>query len=212
MYIGLAKDPKRRYNDHVSASNNPNNKDYNLAIHRAIRKYGIENFEFNILEDNLNDLQEMKEKEQYWIKFYNTYEDRKHYNETPGGDLPGYNTVHLGEEHGKSKLTTEEVEYCRKCYSEGLRSRDIYEEKFKDKINWSGFLRMWHGYTWKHIMPEVFKYNPHKGKYTSEDRNIITALYKESGLSLNKFCKTPECYVGYGTLWKMINEPEFYDK
>ena len=41
MYIGFAKDPKRRYNDHLSASFNINNKDYNLAIHRAIRKYGI---------------------------------------------------------------------------------------------------------------------------------------------------------------------------
>lgn len=59
----------------------------------------------------------MKEREIYWIKFFNAYEDRKHYNETPGGDLPGYNTVHLGEEHGMAKLTTEEVIFCRKCYA-----------------------------------------------------------------------------------------------
>lgn len=210
MYIGLAKDPKRRFNDHLQASKNPNNKDYNLVLHKAIRKYGIENFEFNILEDDIESVEKMKEREIYWIKFYNTYENKEHYNETPGGDLPGYNTIHLGEDHGMAKLTNQDVEFCRKCYKEGLRSRDIYNQYFKDKINWGGFLRMWHGQTWKHIMPEVFENNPHKAKYTEADREIITALYEESGKSLKQFSKTKECYVGYGTLWRMVNEPDFY--
>ena len=69
---------------------------------------------------------------------------------------------------------------------------------------------MWHGKTWKHIQPEVFNENPHKAKYTETDCEIITALFKESGLSLSKFVKTEECYVGYGTAWKMVNEPTFY--
>ena len=60
MYIGLAKDAKRRFYDHLNASKNPNHKDYNLVIHKAIRKYGIENFDFTILEDNLKDINEMK--------------------------------------------------------------------------------------------------------------------------------------------------------
>ena len=211
MYIGLTNNSRRRFLDHLSASNNPNNKDYNQAIHKAIRKYGINNFDYNLLEENISTLEQAKIQEQYWIKYYNTYEDREQYNETPGGDCPGKNMVHLGEEHGMALLTTEDVIYCRKCYSKGKRSRDIYEESFKNKITYSGFLRMWHGQNWKHIMPEVFENNPHKGKYTSIDRDIITALYQESGLSLSSFVKTKECYVGYGTLWKMINQPEFYN-
>lgn len=87
----------------------------------------------------------MKEREKYWIKYYNTYEDRNHYNETPGGDLPGKNTIHIGEDHGMAKLTEEDVKFCRQKYKEGLRSRDIHTKYFKDKINYSGFLRMWHG-------------------------------------------------------------------
>ena len=70
---------------------------------------------------------------------------------------------------------------------------------------------MWHGKTWKHVMPEVFLNNPHRAKYTAVDRDIITASYNESGLSLSAFSKSSDCYVGYGTLWKMINNPEFYD-
>ena len=140
-----------------------------------------------------------------------TYENKEHYNETPGGDCPGRNTIHLGEEHGMAKLTTEDVIFCRNEYSKGSRSRDIHNKYFKDKINYGGFLRMWHGQTWKHIMPEVFKNNPHRAKYTEADRDIIVTLFKESGLSISAFSKTPQCYVGYGTLYKMIKEPEFYD-
>lgn len=211
MYIGFSNNPERRFNDHKSNSFNLKSKDYNEAIHKAIRKYGLENFEFNIIENNIPTLEKAKEQEKYWIKYYNTYENRAHYNETPGGDSVGVNNIHLGEKHGLAKLTTEEVIYCRKCYTKGLRSRDIYNLKFKNKMTYSGFLRMWHGKNWSHIMPEVFNHNPHPGKYGEKDRDIIIALFKESGLTINQFLKTSECYVGYGTLWKMINTPEFYN-
>lgn len=202
---------QRRHNDHLSASKNPNNRDYNLPIHKAIRKYGIENFEVNILEDNIEDINLLKEREIYWIKYFNTYENREHYNETPGGDLPGKNTVHLGEDHGRAILTEKEVIMCRESYKKGLRSRNIYEQYFTDKMSYDSFLKMWHGTTWKHVMPEVFEHNPHRAKYTAKDRDIIRELYQASGKNLRQFVKSEECYVGYGTLWKMINEPEFYD-
>ena len=211
MYIGFSNDPERRYRDHKKSSFNPNDKDYNDTVHKAIRKHGLENFDFNIIESNIETISEAKERERYWIKFYNTYENKEHYNETPGGDCPGFNTVHKGEEHGMAKLTDEDVKYCRQCYKDGFRSRSIYEQFFKDKISYNGFLRMWHGQNWKHIMPEVFEYNPHRAKYTAKDRDIIRELFFNSGLGLTEFSKTEECYVGYGTLWKMINTPEFYN-
>ena len=211
MYIGLTNNLERRYNDHWSAATNPKSRDYNQPIHRALRKYGKENFEYNVLEDNINDLELLKKREQYWIKYYNTYEDRDHYNETPGGDLPGYNTAHLGEAHGRALLSEEDVKYCRQCYKEGKRSRDIWNLKYQNKIGWAGFLRMWHGKTWKHVMPEVFDHNPHRASYNAVDRDYLVNLFLQSNLGIKDFVKTPECYVGYGTLWKMINTPEFYD-
>ena len=60
-------------------------------------------------------------------------------------------------------------------------------------------------------MPEVFLINPHKGKMTAKDRDTIVERFKQSGLSLNKFSKTKECYVGYGTLYNMVHHPEFYN-
>lgn len=210
MYIGLSKNIEHRFNDHKTKPFSSNRKDdKEKVLYKAIRKYGVENFEFNILE--ICKEEELKNKERYWIAFYNTYKDRRHYNETPGGDLSGEKSIHRGEEHGMAKLTTEEVIFCRKSYQEGLRSRDIWNKYFSNKIPYDGFLKMWHGQTWKHIMPEVFNNNPHRGKYGEEDCKIINQRFKDSNLSLRAFVKSPECFVGYGTAWKMIHNPEFYE-
>lgn len=209
-YIGMSTNIERRFSDHKNKPfSSGREDDQNKVLYKAIRKYGVKNFSFEIIE--ICPKEKLKEREIYWIKYYNTYEDRNHYNETPGGDIPCKNTVHRGEEHGMAKLTEDDVRYCRECYRDGLRSRDIYEKSFSSKINWGGFKRMWHGQTWKHIMPEVFENNPHRGKYSATDRDIIVKLFQESGLSLNAFSKTDECFVGYGTLYKMVHNPSFYD-
>lgn len=212
-YIGLSNNIKRRMNEHKNKPFSSSKKDdKNKALYNAIRKYGWNNFKFTLLEYiEPENIELMKKREQYWINYYNTYNNKEHYNETPGGDIPGKNTAHIGEEHGMAKLTEQDVIFCRKKYREGLRSKEIYNQYFKNKINYGGFLRMWHGQTWKHVMPEVFEYNPHRAKYGEKDRDIIVTLFKESGLGLAQFSKTDECYVGYGTLWKMINTPEFYE-
>lgn len=208
-YIGLSKNIEQRIKEHYSHGlNGQRQDDLDKPLYKAFRKYGIDNFTWEILEECPEE--QLKEREIYWIKKFNTYEDRQHYNETPGGDCPGRNTVHLGEDHGMAKLTTDDVIFCRQEYQKGSRSRVIYDTYFKDKINYGGFLRMWHGKTWKHIIPEVFMVNPHPAKYTEADCEIINELFKASGLGLRQFCKSEDCYVGYGTLWKMINEPEFY--
>ena len=53
----------------------------NMAIHRAIKKYGKLNFTIEVIEEidsaNLND------RERYWIKYYNSYNNG--YNSTKGG-------------------------------------------------------------------------------------------------------------------------------
>ena len=210
IYIGLTNNLKRRDSDHISASKNPKHKDYNSPFHRALRKYGRDNFSLSILEDNIP-MDLLKEREIYWIEYYNAYKDKQHYNSTPGGDLPSENTVHLGKDHGMAVLSLEEVKQCRIWYKNGKRSRDIYEKYFSNKLPYNSFLKMWHGRTWKHVMPEVFDINPHPAKYTKEDCTYINELFKKSNLSLTQFQKTKECYVGYGTLYNMIHNPEFYN-
>ena len=70
---------------------------------------------------------------------------------------------------------------------------------------------MWHGRSWKHVMPEVFQNNPHKAKYTKKDRDIITQRFLNSGLNRHQFAISDDCYVGEATLYNMLDNPTFYD-
>lgn len=81
-YIGQSTRIKQRWRDEISASKNPTNKSYEYPLQRAIRKYGINNFSFEILE--LCPKITLNEKERYWIKYYNSYYNG--YNQTEGGD------------------------------------------------------------------------------------------------------------------------------
>ena len=87
LYIGQAKDFRKRTREHKYGTFNENQKyNYNLPLHRAIRKYGIENFEICILEKNLNDYNEMNQKEVYYIEKFDTLaNNKKGYNVASGG-------------------------------------------------------------------------------------------------------------------------------
>lgn len=65
VYIGQSVDLYKRLKEHK----------YNFykkklhPLYNAINKYGIENFEFNVIE-HVKDITKLDEKEQYWIAYY----------------------------------------------------------------------------------------------------------------------------------------------
>lgn len=68
-----------RYNKHISEAFTKRSE---YAIHRAMRKYGISHF--NIVKIEECSLDELSEREKYWIKYYDSYHNG--YNETYGGE------------------------------------------------------------------------------------------------------------------------------
>lgn len=86
-YVGQTADFLKRYKEHINDSYNMNNKcGYNLPFHCAIRKYGIENFEIEILKENLKDYEEMDYWEKYYIKEFDLLaKNGKGYNLSDGG-------------------------------------------------------------------------------------------------------------------------------
>lgn len=209
-YIGYSKDIERRWREHSILSFTSTRKDdTNKALYNAIRKYGVDSFDKIILEECPES--KLKEREKYYIQLYGTYLSKQDYNETPGGDGIGSNSILQGEAHGMHKLTEQDVRFCREQYHKGKRSRDIWNKYFSDIITYNGFLRMWHGRTWKTVMPEVFECNPHKASYTALDRDIITKRFYNSGLNRHQFAISEDCYVGEATLYNMLDNPTFYD-
>ena len=87
-YIGQSVDIQYRFRNHKSESFNPKSNSYNTALHRAIRKYGIENFSFDVVEECSQE--ELCEREIYWIDYYGSF--GKGYNLTSGGEgVPAVN-------------------------------------------------------------------------------------------------------------------------
>lgn len=83
VYIGQSVDICRRWRDHRKAYKDENNdKVKNSHLYRSIQKYGIENFEFSVIEEC--SVAELNERERYWISYYDSFFNG--YNLTLGGD------------------------------------------------------------------------------------------------------------------------------
>lgn len=86
-YIGQTKQPIQvRWDAHIYAAFREED-DNRYYLHRAIHKYGVENFKFEVLEEVLNT--QLNEREIYWIAYFHTYRYDKlgnqSYNLTRGG-------------------------------------------------------------------------------------------------------------------------------
>lgn len=88
-YVGQSKNIYARWSGHRCDS-----KEKNLPLYFAMRKYGLENFKFSILEEC--DISDLPKKEDYWITYYNSY--------VPNG----YN-VNRAEAHGTNLSVPQKI-------------------------------------------------------------------------------------------------------
>lgn len=82
-YIGQSVSISERWRAHRHRPFNSNSKQYNSPLYRAIRKYGLQNFKFEVLEQCEKDC--LDKKEIAYIKYYNTTNPDFGYNLTSGG-------------------------------------------------------------------------------------------------------------------------------
>ena len=81
-YIGQSTDIQDRWKKEKQRAFQERAHDYNYPLSRAFRKYGIDNFSFEIIEEC--EIEKLNEREQYWIAYYDTFFHG--YNQTLGGD------------------------------------------------------------------------------------------------------------------------------
>lgn len=90
VYIGSSTDVETRWRHHKHASFNENDHHYNYPLMKAFRKYGIDNFLFEIVE-TVDTIEEMIKRENAWI----IKEDcvvPNGYNQTERTDSPMFDT------------------------------------------------------------------------------------------------------------------------
>lgn len=151
-YIGKSKDIEERYKGHIRASNNPK-----THFHLSLNKYGIEAFDFYILEECSID--KLDEREIYYINLYRCLERECGYNMRDGGEgghgtqevfdkisasLKGKDTWMKGKHHkesSKKKLSDYNKEHpsygmLGKHHSEETRKLQSQNRQGKGKKHW----------------------------------------------------------------------------
>lgn len=108
-YIGQSVKIEDRFKKHQTIAFNPNERAYDYPLYRAIRKYGLENFSFDIIEECL--VSQLNEKEKYWVSYYNSFFNG--YNLTLGGDgsavVDKENIIQIIQDLEQTSLSQQEI-------------------------------------------------------------------------------------------------------
>lgn len=105
-YIGQSIDIETRWLQHIYESKTLRHK---YKIYLAINKYGIENFNFEVLEECPLDNKMLDDREVYWIEFYDSFNE-------------GYNMTRGGQGEGNWKY---DPDLIRKLWDEGYSFGEI---------------------------------------------------------------------------------------
>ena len=135
VYIGKSVDIYDRWTAHKRASKPIKEGGDNFTIHKAIRKYSIENFTFEIIEKCTPD--ELSEKEIFWIKYFNSYYNG--YNDTLGGDgdlTYDYEQIYTLWLEGYTNKEICDILGCNdQTVTRAFRSYNISEEQVRSRSN-----------------------------------------------------------------------------
>lgn len=189
-YIGQSINIERRFEEHKYTNRSSKH------LHRAIKKYGVDNFSFEIVEECKRE--QLSDKEKYWIKYYNSISPFG-YNLTIGGD--GGNTFQYRTEQEmqetKKKISQatsgEKNGFYGKQHSE--KTKDILRkcnigktlsEETKNKLSES---------LQNHYMPDVAKQKISQATKKQWENKNFRELMKEVNKG-NKYVKGNKWNVG----------------
>ena len=139
IYIGKTINLDSRLYKHKYLAKKGNSR----HLYSAMRKYGIENFSYEVVEEC--DASLLNDRERYWINAYNSTDRNIGYNKTNGGD--GGDTWSLNDhKEATSKLLSEKLKgitHDPDSYYRGAEKRRgaVLSEEQKKKI--SETLRAW---------------------------------------------------------------------
>ena len=120
-YIGQTVNPEVRLKNHI---NDAINKKDNTHFHRALRKYGLENWAYCVLEENvLKENLNLKEIE--WIEYYDSFYNG--YNLTTGGD-----TNYILSEEYRRKLS--ESRKGKSSWNKGISMNEESKKKLSESL------------------------------------------------------------------------------
>ena len=178
IYIGQTRLPEpRRWQQHVWHANNNPSTDC-LLLCQAIQKYGKDNFTREIIEEV--DEEQLNEREQYWIRVYNSTDKAIGYNLSLGGE-------------GHSKFEDKEIVAAFEKYGsviEVSRYLNLSREQVSRRLQGMGYI------TTREI--PIKQYTP-DGKLVAIYPTVAEAS-KQTGISASGISSTNALTAG-GYIW-----------
>jgi group I intron endonuclease len=149
-YIGITNNIEKRWGNERSYPSNPKRRQ---VIQEAIHKYGVDNFNFEIIKRGLS-IEEAVKMEKELIDTLNTLVPNG-YNVHPGGEYHPVTATKKGADNPNAKLTEQEAQYI-------LDNRDkpiylLYED-FNEKISYEAFKKIYHHITYTNLTTSTSEY------------------------------------------------------
>lgn len=206
-YIGITNDIIRRWRCKGIEYKPDKDSNQNRTFWNAIQKYGWDNFEHEILVENLT-INEAKELEKYYIKYYESFigffdkrEDRKGYNSTLGGEGTIGLCGKLHHNYGK-KISKEQIDFIKennskeicqysldgylikkwRSLSEASKEMNIDMKSLWECLNGRRIQR--HGYVWRYANDLFNKYRTTKQYISSENHGMYRRKHSDKSKEL----------------------------
>lgn len=129
IYVGKTNfSVEKRFKEHCIDSKK--NRKEKRPLYNAISKYGEDHFYISIIEECSSE--EASEREKYWIKYYNSYNDG--YNATIGGDgktLIDYKKVL--RLYDTTSLTSSEIAKILGCSADSVKN---IVSQYRENVDW----------------------------------------------------------------------------
>lgn len=206
IYIGKANNIASR----IRGYRHEVNKGSQRPIIRALAKYGFENFNFEVIEE-INYAEDILEREQYWIDFYDSKNKEKGYNILDADQTP-FDIYSIGSMNPKARLNEEKVLAIRELiYFMNISPAEVFK-MYSNEISYDAFCKAYRGETWRNVDTsmivnrngKVLRKNLPKAKLTKEEVEHIRFRYETLNESINEIF---EDYIGRctrGTIKRVV--------
>lgn len=200
VYIGQSINIQARKAEHIKLSKDMT---YSTNIAKALRKYGVENFIFEIIEEC--DRNSLDSREKYWIEHYDSLNKDKGYNMLEVGEIPNS----IGSNNPMAKLTEADVLDIRnQIYLNKIDSLTVFNQ-YSHLISFDTFRKVRDGITWRNVDTsmigkiEVERKSKPKAKLTKED--VLKIRERSKTESIDEIAKDYSNRVNRNSIKRVIS-------
>lgn len=200
VYVGQSINIQARKAEHIKLSKDMT---YSTNIAKALRKYGVENFIFEIIEEC--DRNSLDSREKYWIEHYDSLNKDKGYNMLEVGEIPNS----IGSNNPMAKLTEADVLDIRnQIYLNKIDSLTVFNQ-YSHLISFDTFRKVRDGATWRNVDTsmigkiEVERKGQPKAKLTKED--VLKIRERSKTESIDEIAKDYSNRVNRNSIKRVIS-------